>query len=120
MKSEGDMITAKISSNILLSDSIFNTFSMLEDSTLVVQMSDWQELPFRIIFYNTIKMLYKQGDHPKELCIGNEDSEFFVDALLDYYGFSKKDHNLKLYQIEDIDDIPLLTVVAESCSIEKG
>lgn len=110
----------KIDSEIDFADSEYKSFNMSENYILTINMNNWQEKSFKIIFVNTIQFVYKLGDIPKGVFeLSNDDSSFFNEALLLEYGYMPSQHPFKLFQLEDIDDFPFIQVVAESVTVVK-
>ena len=104
--------------NIDFADSQFHSFQ-LDNETLIIYISSWNERTLRLTFSNVIHLSYQPADFIKDLYEESEDSPILKNALLNKYGKLIENHPFKSFQIEDIDDCLFIGVVAESVQVVK-
>ena len=111
------MKTKKPASNVDFADSMYKSFIMNEDYELTIHMINWEELPLKVVFKNTIQFSFSEGDFPKNLFEIEELTDFFKEALIREYGLIPTQHLFRLFHIEDIKGNPFIQVVAESVMV---
>jgi hypothetical protein len=107
-------------SDIDFADSELKSFEMTEENNLVVYINSWDERVIKIIFSNMIQFSYKLESQVSQIYEVLDITPFFDEALSKNYETVPIDHPFKHYQIWDIDDFPIIEVVAESTIIDWG
>jgi hypothetical protein len=95
------------------------SFCMSENSILTINFNLQRGKLLKIIFSHAIQFSYKLGNIIKNIYEIPNHSSFLEEALSEYYVSIPTNHPFKLFHIEDMDDLPLIEVVAESVYVMK-
>lgn len=108
-----------IKTGIDFNNSTFKSFEKINGCTLAIVITSFDKKRVKIIFHNFIQFFYRRGNHLLNMYQIFEESDFLNEALLLDYQKIPKDHPFKLFQVEDLDHVPLVKVVAKSIEILK-
>ena len=104
--------------NFDFADSEYKSYNMSENSVLTINMYTWQEVPFKIVFKDTIYFSYELGDGIENVYEVPDNAQFFYGALLrNYTEKPPLDHPYKGFEIRDLYDFAFIKIVAESALI---
>ncbi|MFI0436086.1 MAG: hypothetical protein ACH350_10270 [Parachlamydiaceae bacterium] len=102
-------------------DSEFESFHMYDrEKTLKIHLTSWDEKELCIVFCNPIQFSFKEGDTISSFYEIENNSILLNEALSLHYAKIPPSHPFKLFQIWDINDFPIISIVAESVSVSKG
>lgn len=111
----------KANEQFSFADSEFESFHMYDrENILKVYLTSWDEKELCIIFFNPIQFFFKEGDTISNFYEIEDDSDFLNEALSLHYTKVPPSHHFKLFQIWDINDFPIISIVAESVMVNKG
>lgn len=115
------MIKNIVFENIGFADSEFSSVTLSERTgDLRIALISWDEKEIIITLENPIQLTYKLGSVVSNFFQIQDETPFLIEALSREYEKIPSSHPFKLYQLLDINDFPLIEVVAESVKVEKG
>jgi hypothetical protein len=112
-----DIIMKEIETKYSFEDATFKS-CQISDSTLIANFNSWDEKNLKIVFFNTIQVLYRINSFVSKIIELNDDI-FLKEALNLRYKKIPLNHPFKLFAVIDIEKNPFLQVVAERIEIIK-
>ena len=102
-------------------DSEFESAHMYDrEKILKIHLTSWDERELCVIFFNPIHFSFKEGDAISNFYEIENNSALLNEALSIHYKKKPASHPFKLFQIWDINDFPIISIVAESVSVSKS
>lgn len=99
-------------------DAGFKSFEVTSQKS-TLYLNSWDDKVIRLIFFKPIGFSFKIRDILSEFYEISNDSPFLLEVLSRYYEKIPQNHPFKVYQIIDINDLPVIEIVAESVSVQK-
>lgn len=97
-------------------DGSVRSFEMGDNQILTVYIDSWDDRTIKLVFLNTLLLTYKSLDFISEFY---ELEDIDLAKILKDHSIQSSVDQLKLFQLRDISDQPLLEVVATSVEITK-
>ncbi len=102
-------------------DSEFESFQMIDSQNILkIFLTSWDERELSLTFFNPIQFSYEVGDAISNFYEIQGNLKLHNQPFSGYFEQITKNQSFKLYQIWDINDYPVINVVAETVKVIKG
>jgi hypothetical protein len=104
-------------SNVSFADAEFETFESTKNGDLFVHLKSWNEKRLKIIFTNSIRFTFITGGVVSNIWEEMNESSFLNEAIMNIYEKAPVNHCYKVFEIEDIEDVAFIQVVAKKIKV---
>jgi hypothetical protein len=104
-------VKQRIQSQIGFSDAEFRSYAKDNDNFTVV-VEAWNQAHLKVIFFGVIGIIDRNIGSISDLVMDTDESEFVMESIALMYDRPPTIRSYNLYQFLDLDDRPVLEVVA--------